>query len=172
MGEFIQRAPRTGLAIVISDLFDQEGFRDGVDRLRYARFEPHVVQIHTTQEAAPSLLGDVELIDCETGIEKKVTVTERKLRQYKELFESFIEDVSTYCQTQGLSHTRTTTEVPFRRGLARHDARCGGGVIHVVGFTGTIDVAVDRTADHWFLHPENAASSSRGRDAFVLGSSL
>ena len=113
VGEFVTRAPRKGLAIVISDLFDQDGFRDGVDRLRYAQFEPHVIQIHTRLEAEPKLLGDVQLVDCETGVEKKVTVTERKLRQYKQLFETFVKDVETYCRTQGLAHTRTTTDVPF-----------------------------------------------------------
>ncbi|MCC9599356.1 DUF58 domain-containing protein [Stieleria sp. JC731] len=113
VGEFVSRAPRTGLAIVISDLFDQAGFRDGVDRLRYAQFEPHVIQIHTQSEAAPDLLGDVQLVDCETGVEKKVTVTERKLKQYKKLFETFVADIERYCRTHGLAHTRTTTDVPF-----------------------------------------------------------
>lgn len=113
VGEFVTRAPRTGLAIIISDLFDQDGFREGVDRLRYAQFEPHVIQIHTPDEADPSLLGDVQLVDCETGAEKKVTVTERKLRQYKTLFESFLTDVESYCRTHGLAHTRATTDVPF-----------------------------------------------------------
>jgi len=113
VGEFVQRAPRTGLAIVISDLFDQDGFREGVDRLRFARFEPHVVQIHTPEEASPALLGDVQLIDCETQREKKVTVTESRLRQYRRLFAEFLEEVEVYCRTQGLSHIRTTTEVPF-----------------------------------------------------------
>ncbi len=119
VGEFVQRAPRTGLALVVSDLYDQEGFREGVDRLRYARFEPHVIQIHTQEEAAPKLLGDVELVDCETGVAKKVTVTERKLRQYKTLFDQFIRDIEAYCQTHGLSHTRTTTDVPFDAVLLR-----------------------------------------------------
>jgi uncharacterized protein (DUF58 family) len=119
VGQFVQRAPRTGLAIVISDLYDQDGFRDGVDRLRYARFEPHVIQIHTPHEASPPFLGDVQLIDCESGVEKKVTVTERKLRQYKELFQKFLEDVETYCRNHGLSHTRTTTETPFDAVLLR-----------------------------------------------------
>ena len=113
VGEFVTRAPRTGLAVVISDLFDQAGFRDGVDRLRYAQFEPHVIQIHTNREADPQMLGDVQLVDCETGTEKKVTVTERKLRQYKQLFTDFVNDVEKYCRTHGLAHTRTTADVPF-----------------------------------------------------------
>ena len=119
IGEFVNRAPRTGLAIVISDLYDQQGFRDGIDRLRYARFEPHVIQIHTPGEASPTFLGDMELVDCESGVQKKVTVTERKLRQYKTLFQTFLDDVETYCRNHGLSHTRATTDVPFDAVLLR-----------------------------------------------------
>ncbi|QDT02596.1 hypothetical protein K227x_09740 [Rubripirellula lacrimiformis] len=119
VGQFVERAPRTGLAIVISDLYDQKGFREGIDRLRYARFEPHVIQIHTPGEASPSFLGDMELVDCESGVEKKVTVTERKLRQYKQLFETFLADIETYCRNHGLSHTRATTDVPFDAVLLR-----------------------------------------------------
>ncbi len=57
----VHRAPRRGLAIVISDLFDQEGFRRGADLLRHHGFEPHLVQVHTAEEAEPPLLGELEL---------------------------------------------------------------------------------------------------------------
>ncbi len=112
-GDFARRAPRSGLALVISDLFDQQGFRAGVDLLRHQRFEPHVIQIHTPAEAKPGLLGDVELFDVESSEARKVTVTERKLRQYETLFQSFLRDVETYCRTYGLSHTRATADIPY-----------------------------------------------------------
>lgn len=111
--DFVQKAPRTGLALLISDLYDQDGFRDGVERLRYARFEPHVIQIHTQGEAEPDFLGDMQLIDCETGTERNVTITERKLKDYRTLFAAFVRGVEDYCRMYGFSHTRTTTDVPF-----------------------------------------------------------
>ena len=111
--DFARRAPRSGLALVISDLFDQDGFRAGVDVLRHRRFEPHVIQIHTPGEAEPGLLGDVELYDVESNQLRKVTVTERKLRQYETLFQEFLRDVESYCRAYGLSHTRATPDVPF-----------------------------------------------------------
>lgn len=111
--DFVRRAPRTGLALVISDLFDQNGFREGIDILRHRRFEPHVIQVHTQREATPDFLGDVELIDVESQQSRKVTVTEKKLKQYKAVFQKFLRDIETYCMTYGLSHTRATTDVPF-----------------------------------------------------------
>jgi uncharacterized protein (DUF58 family) len=111
--DFVRRAPRSGLALIISDLYDQKGFRSGVDLLRHRRFEPHVIQIHTLAEAKPDLLGDVELQDVESNQIRKVTVTERKLKQYETMFQTFLRDVEAYCRTYGLSHTRATTDVPF-----------------------------------------------------------
>ncbi|MFN3193206.1 MAG: DUF58 domain-containing protein [Aureliella sp.] len=109
----VHRAQRTGLVLVISDLFDQEGFRSGVDMLRHRKFEPHVVQLHSREEANPTWLGDIELDEIETGERKKITITERKLKQYRELFTEFLDGVDTYCRHYSMGCTRTVTELPF-----------------------------------------------------------
>ncbi len=111
--DFSRRAPRTGLALVISDLYDHLGFKQGIDALRHRQFEPHVIQVHTLAEAKPDLLGDVELRDVESSRTMKVTVTERKLKQYEQLFSQFIDEIEGYCRIYGLSYTRATTDVPF-----------------------------------------------------------
>lgn len=111
--DFCRRAPRTGLALVISDLYDQAGFRGGIDRLRHQMFEPHVIQLHTLDEANPQRIGELELQDIESRRLRKVTISERSLRQYKRLFEEFLYEVERYCRTYGLSYTRATTDVPF-----------------------------------------------------------
>lgn len=109
----VNRAQRTGLVVIISDLYDQVGFRAGVDLLRHRRFEPHVIQIHTAEEANPTFLGDIELDEMETGQRRKITVTERKLKQYRQLFAEFLTSIETYCKTYSLSCTRSTTDLPF-----------------------------------------------------------
>ncbi len=110
---FVHRSQRRGLAVVISDLYDPAGFQRGIDILRHHRYEPHVVQIYDRKEAEPDLRGDVELYDVETGTLRKVTVTERNLRQYRELFGRFQESIQQYCNTYGIGCTRTSTEIPF-----------------------------------------------------------
>lgn len=109
----MHRAPRTGLVIVISDLYDHDGFRRGVDLLRHRRFEPHLIQIHTPDEAAPTFLGELELEDVETAQLRKIIITERRLREYREKFAAFLKSIATYCRTYGLSCTHSTTDVPF-----------------------------------------------------------
>lgn len=126
--EFCRRAPRTGLVLVISDLFDQDGFQAGIDRLRHLRFEPHVIQVHTTDEANPSRLGDVEFRDVETGETRTITVTEAAARQYRQRFEQFVRGVEEYCRRYGLSHTRATTDIPYDQVLLRM-MRASGAVV-------------------------------------------
>lgn len=122
----VQSAPRAGLAVIISDLFDQDGFRQGIDHLRHRRFEPHVIQLHAAEEANPQLLGDIELEEVETGAMRKLTVTERKLKQYAQLFEQFLQEIDAYCMRYSLSCTRATVDVPFDELVLRMMRAAGG----------------------------------------------
>jgi hypothetical protein len=116
---FVHRGQRRGLAVVISDLFDPQGFSQGLDLLRHHRYEPHVVQIYDRREADPDLKGDVELLDVETGTIQKVTITERNLRQYRKIFGDYLESVAQYCNAYGIGGTRSSTEIPFDELLLR-----------------------------------------------------
>jgi uncharacterized protein (DUF58 family) len=116
---FVHRGQRRGLAIVLSDLFDPNGFQGGLDLLRHHRYEPHVVQICDPLEANPGIKGDVELLDVESDTIRKVTITERNLRQYRRIFAEFLESVRTYCNTYGIGGTLASTEIPFDELLLR-----------------------------------------------------
>jgi uncharacterized protein (DUF58 family) len=116
---FVHRGQRRGLAVIISDLFDPNGFERGLDMLRHNRYEPHVVQIFDRREAEPQVKGDVELVDVETGLIQKVTITERNLRQYRKIFADYLESVRQYCNTYGIGGTRSATDIPFDELLLR-----------------------------------------------------
>lgn len=109
----LHRSMRRGLAVVVSDLFDPQGFERGLDQLRHRRFDAHVIQLHAEREADPSLLGDVELQDLETGDLRKVTVTEKNLQMYRRLFQEHQAAVQRYCRNYSLGCTQTSSQVPF-----------------------------------------------------------
>ncbi|MDZ4849187.1 MAG: DUF58 domain-containing protein [Pirellulaceae bacterium] len=109
----LHRGSRTGLAVVISDLFDEHGFQRGLDQLRYRRFDTHVIQLHDPKEADPALLGDVELVDVETDSVRKVTVTEKSIRTYKRYFSEHQTAVREYCRGYSLGCTQSPSTVPF-----------------------------------------------------------
>jgi uncharacterized protein (DUF58 family) len=110
---FVHRTQRRGLVVVISDLFDPGGFARGLDLLRHHRYEPHIIQLYDRREAEPEIKGDVELFDVETAAVRKVTITEKNLRQYRQVFARFQESLERYCNTYGLSCIRTTADIPF-----------------------------------------------------------
>ena len=60
---FVAQNKRRGVAILISDLYDPEGFEGGINTLRYHKFEPYVIQVFAPEEVHPPLHGDVRLVD-------------------------------------------------------------------------------------------------------------
>lgn len=111
--EFVHRKQRSGLAVVLSDLYDSAGFQQGVDLLRYRGFEPNLIQIHDRNEAEPQLRGDLQLVDIETSSVRDVTISESVLRRYKTVFAEFLDSVKKYCVGHGLGGTIARTEIPF-----------------------------------------------------------
>ena len=113
MKEFIGRKLHTGLVVVIGDFFDPNGFRTGLDILRYRNYEPHIIQIHDKREADPTLLGDLQLHDMETGEFHEVTVSENLVRRYKKKFASFLDEIKRYGVDNGLNCMISSTAIPF-----------------------------------------------------------
>ncbi len=123
----LHRGTRTGLAVVVSDLFDEYGFQRGLDQLRHRRFDVHVVQLHDPQEANPALLGDAELIDMETESVRKVTVTERNLQTYRQLFSDHQVAVRDYCHSYALGCTQSPSTIRFDDLIMRMMRESGAG---------------------------------------------
>ena len=111
--EFVLRAPRRGMVVVLSDLFDPNGYEQGFDLLRHHRFEPHVIQILDQSETDPKILGDVNLTDVESGEGRQLTVTEAHLVKYHEKFSGFLTAIQQYCSKHGIGYTLSDTHTSF-----------------------------------------------------------
>lgn len=109
----LHRTRKVGIAIVVSDLFDESGFQNGLDQLRYRRFDGHAVQLHAPEEADPAVLGDVELFDVENDSLRKVTITERNARTYRKLFDGYQCSVREYCRDYNWGCTQSPATVKF-----------------------------------------------------------
>jgi len=111
------RGHRTGLVVLVSDFYDPaaspDSWKTAVDTLRYRQFEPNLIQIHDLLEASPRLLGDLQLVDIETGFAQDVTISESVLRRYKQKIRDFFESIRRYCIENGYSCTISPTAVPF-----------------------------------------------------------
>lgn len=94
---FVAQNKRRGVVILISDLFDPEGFETALNTLRYAKFEPYVVQLTSAADRADHVYGDMLLVDSETGQEREVTITAGLLDQYKKAYAALCEHNREVC---------------------------------------------------------------------------
>jgi uncharacterized protein (DUF58 family) len=113
MKKFVHQNKRHGLAVLISDFYDPQGFEAGINTLRYNKFEPFVLQVYDQREAAPELHGDLTLVDCETGDTREVTVSRSLLEAYKQEHERYCNELSAFCTSRAVPFFRTHTALPF-----------------------------------------------------------
>lgn len=122
---FVAQNKRRGLAVLLSDLYDPEGFERGINVLRYNKFEPFVVHVVDPGEARPKLQGDVLLYDCETGDEREVTVTPKVLARFAAAHEEYTQSVARFCATHQVSYIEANVTVPFDELILRVFRRGG-----------------------------------------------
>jgi uncharacterized protein (DUF58 family) len=113
LARFVQQNRRRGLAVVVSDFYDPEGYEEALNVLRYHKFEPFVIQVFDEREANPPLHGDLTLVDCETGEPKEVTISASLLAAYKREHERYCAELSQFCTSRALPFFRTHTGIPF-----------------------------------------------------------
>lgn len=97
---FAARTKRRGVAILLSDLYDPHGFEDGINQLRYARFETYVLHLTSPEEISPRLLGEVQLEDAESGGRVDVTITPAVLERYAQQLAAHRERIQRFCASK------------------------------------------------------------------------
>lgn len=110
---FVTQHKRRGLAVLISDLYDPNGFEKGINMLRYNKFEPFVLHIVEGADESPNLKGDVRIYDCETGEEREITVTDQLLSRMKTAFREYREEIEHFCRKNQVSYFAADTEADF-----------------------------------------------------------
>lgn len=113
MRAFVHETKRRGVVIVLSDFYAQDGWEEGLNFLRYHRFEPVVVQLVDERELHPNLRGDILLVDVETQSTKEITLTPRLLEKYRAAHAAFSAELETHCKTRHIPYFRAGVHTPF-----------------------------------------------------------
>jgi uncharacterized protein (DUF58 family) len=124
---FAAQNKRRGVAILISDLYDPRGFEDGINQLRFAKFEPYVLHVIDPREARPPLHGDIRIVDRETGEARDVTVTPKLLTKLAAAHEAYRHRIETFCGEKQVAYHALSTDVPFDESILQ--VLRGGGLV-------------------------------------------
>ncbi|MBL8602215.1 MAG: DUF58 domain-containing protein [Myxococcales bacterium] len=104
---------RRGVAIVVSDLYDPQGFERGINALRYQKFEPLVVHVIDPDDRALDEEGDLVLVDVEDGHAREVTLTEAMRRRFGEVHAAWCAEVEAFCKARQIAYAPARVDQPF-----------------------------------------------------------
>lgn len=113
MRAFVHETKRRGLVVLLSDFYAQDGWEEGLNLLRYHRFEPVVVQLVDERELSPNLRGDILLVDVETQATKEITLTPRLLEKYRAAHAAFSSELESHCKARQIAYYQASVQAPF-----------------------------------------------------------
>jgi uncharacterized protein (DUF58 family) len=96
-------ARQAGVAVVLSDFLDPEGYESGLTALVARGFQVDLVQILAPDEISPTTFGDLRLVDSETGGQQEVTFGRYRLKAYQRTVQNFLQRLREFCQSRGIN---------------------------------------------------------------------
>ena len=101
-----------GVAVVISDFFDPE-WQEGMKALLARGYQVAAIHVLAEDEIKPTLLGDLRIIDSESGEAKEMSVNPQLMARYQQTLNTFCTEVEGFCHRYGIDYLRTSTAFPF-----------------------------------------------------------
>lgn len=115
---YASRSPSPGVCVVVSDFFDPN-WEKGVRALLARRFQIVLLQVLDPSEIEPTLIGDLRLVDAETGESREVSITPGVLAKYQEAFNGFCGRISELANKHGMDYIRVATDAPVEELLLK-----------------------------------------------------
>lgn len=119
----VQRSPRPGLLVVLSDFFDSGPVTAALARARASGHDVSLVQVVARDEIEPQLEGDYALVDSETGATVDVTMDAAAIEAYVLRFTGLVEELRAWARRHGASYVRAVTDEPLEAAVRRFVAR-------------------------------------------------
>lgn len=113
--DYALRAARPGLCLLLSDMFSPSGYLDGVNALLSKGHEIAILHVLAPDEIDPPLVGDLRLIDMETGAPQEVSLDADMRQLYRRRVEAWREDMRVECLRRGIHFVLMDTSMPWEK---------------------------------------------------------
>ncbi len=94
------------IAVVVSDILDPAGYRDGFLALLKKRIDLNVVHISSAFDTQSPPMGSAVAVDCETRRSRGSFVTKELTARYEETVREFFNEVESFCRANGANYVR------------------------------------------------------------------
>ena len=108
---FLPHAPKAGLAILVSDLFDPAGYERAFLALQANGFEPWCLHVADRADLAPDGLGDLAVEDAETGETMGVHLGPEMRERLIAEARRFGEEVRAWCADRSIGYAAAPTDL-------------------------------------------------------------
>ncbi len=115
----------SGIAVLVSDLMDPEGYASGVDALLMSSRQVVIIHLLSPEELQPEMIGHFEWVDAETGERVDISVDRDTLALYRETLSQWTAEIRAFCETRRIPYFRIATDRPLSDVVFR-DLRQGG----------------------------------------------
>lgn len=105
------------MTVLVSDLWDPSGFDEAFSRLAHRGGDAHVLHVLDSRELDPPLVGDLTLVDAETGAELNVTVDRPARARYHAAALAWIDGAQEAARRRGLGYFRLDAAQPVEEAL-------------------------------------------------------
>lgn len=109
------RPGRPGLLLLLTDGYDPEGLAAGLAALAARGHEVCLLHLLTPDELAPTLRGDLRLVDIESGGKREVTLDRAALEAYARRLQRWQGELRALAGKHGGRYALVQTELPLRR---------------------------------------------------------
>ncbi len=117
---FSHRNTGTGIAVLITDLLDKQGYEQALRILLGRRMDVYVVHLLAPEEIDPPLQGDLRLVDSEDGDQAEVTINRVLLERYKKTVNAFIDTARSFCSRRSITYLLARTDMPVDELVTRY----------------------------------------------------
>jgi len=118
-------ARRPGLAFIISDLFTPGVLQESLAQLQGRGYEVVLLHLLAPDEIDPPLVGDLRLVDVETGQPIEVTVDAGLRRLYQGRLETWRDEIAATCRKRGVHPIALSTGQPWDEVIFEELRRAG-----------------------------------------------
>ncbi len=113
LAAYAARARNPGPLFLISDLLVAGGGKAGLAALAGHGHEPNIIHALAPDELDPTLLGELKLVDRETGTARELTVDEAALTRYRRGLAAWQADLAAHSAGRGWPYLPVSTATPF-----------------------------------------------------------
>ena len=114
--DVLGRSRTSGITVLCSDLLEPD-WDAAINRLPARGAELIVVHVLGTGELDPPQMGDVDLVDSETGERIAVSLIDSTLTSYRSRLDAWLDDVSASARRLGAAYVLADTRTPLREEL-------------------------------------------------------